>query len=96
MSLDDWKRDATERINRNLPVFPDLVEQLDWLVEHYPDQARPCLPRRSEMRHFGKPACYGREQPFSETWRERLVRTAIEDADFSTALMVALRMRGVA
>ena len=96
MSLDDWKRDATERIRRNLPVFPDLVEQLDWLIENYPDQGRRCLPRRSEMWHLGKPASYGRQKPFGETWRERLVLTAIEDADFAKALTVALRMRGAA
>ena len=96
MSLDDWKRDATERIRRNLPVFPETIEGLDWLVEHHPEEARRYLPPRSEMWYLGKSTCYGREQPFSETWRERLVRTAIEDSDFAKALTVALRMRGAA
>lgn len=96
MSLDDWKRDATERIRRNLPVFPETIEELDWLVEHHPEEARRCLPPRSEMWYLGKPASFGRMKPFRESWRERVILTAVEDADFAIALTVALRMRGAA
>jgi hypothetical protein len=96
MTFDEWKRDATERISRSQPAFPETIEGLDWLVEHHPEEARRCLPPRSEMWYLGKPASFGRMKPFREFWRERVILTAVEDSDFAKALMVALRMRGAA
>lgn len=95
MSFNEWIRDARERIDRNSAVFPETVEQLLWLVENFPNLAGTWLPPRSQMWHLGLSPSVGRLQSFTETWRERLILTTVEDSDFRMAMRNVLRWEGV-
>ncbi|MBI1311660.1 hypothetical protein GC176_10225 [bacterium] len=85
-----WIDDTNDRLARGQIVWPESIEQLDWLVEHHPQYALRVLPPRSEMQFLNRPCAYGRMRSFGDEWQERFLLTAVENPDFAPALRVVL------
>ena len=85
-----WIDDTNDRLGRGQIVWPQSIEQADWLVEHHPTYALRVLPPRSEMRFLNRPSAYGRMRPFGDGWQERFLLTAVDNSDFASALRVVL------
>ena len=91
MITKEWVDDTIQRMDRNQPVFPDNREQLDWLLEQYPEESVRWLPPRGELHHLNLPGDFEfREQPLDEIWQERFLVTLTSDTSFRQAVMTAL------
>ncbi|MFT5093475.1 MAG: hypothetical protein ACKVII_26905 [Planctomycetales bacterium] len=74
------------------PHAPQTLDQLDWLVDEHPEHARPYLPPSAVMHHLGQHSQFGRLKPFPELFRERFLRTLLDEPQFGFAIANVLRM----
>ena len=71
---------------------PETLEQLDWLVDEHPEHARPFLPPSAVMHHLGRHSQFGRLRPLPEVFRERFLRTLMDEPQFGVAIANVLHM----
>ncbi len=74
------------------PDYPETLAQLDWLVDEHPEAARPFLPPAATMHQLGRHPQFGRLKPFSEMFRERFLRTLLDEPQFGVAIATVLQM----
>ena len=74
------------------PEPPETLEQLDWLVDEYPEYAKPFLPPSAVMHQLGKHSMYGRLKELPELFRERFLLTLLNEPQFAVAIRKVLRM----